>query len=284
MTYEGSTLPPATLLNERLEFLHSMLVSAQPGVLRRIPTKEESATETPANDKTEDSTDESKRNALKLLAIGGLAAVGAGAGIAGGLQLMQPPMEGLSAYPKVQILYDDKTPVIASEYKYTYKDNGQVIFDYPLTNEPNMLLNLESLGSPAPQNPLAGPNGTYIVAYSAICQHLGCIPPYISYYPPGMCGNFNGGKAIIHCVCHGSTYDPGVRETSVGGGAKVITGPTVLPIPQVLLETDSNGFIYATGLIGPAVKGHLTTLIGGQGVGGKILTSSPSTPTQSCPT
>lgn len=271
-----------SLICERLEFLNAMLVSATPGVLREVKVnKADVAKESP---KEQESVDEQKRNALKLLAIGGIAAVGAGAGAAGALQFLQPPMQGLSAFPKVQIMYDDGTPVIASSYKYSYTDNGQIIFDYPLTNEPNMLLNIESIGSPPPSNPIAGPNGTYIVAYSAICQHLGCIPPYISYYPPGQCGSFNGGKAIIHCVCHGSTYDPGVKDTANGGGAKIITGPTILPVPQVLLDTDSNGYIYATGIIGPTVKGHLNTLTGGTGVSSKVNASSPETPTQTCPT
>jgi Rieske Fe-S protein len=265
-----------------MEFLEAMLVNSRPGVLREVHVRRvDTAREDP---KVQESVDESKRNALKLLAIGGMAAIGAGAGAAGALQLLQPPMEGLTAYPRVQLLYDDGTPVVASTYKYDYKSNGQIIFDYPLTNEPNMLLNLQSLGSPAPNNPLNGPNGTYIVAYSAICQHLGCVPPYISYYPPGQCGSFNGGKAMIHCVCHGSTYDPGIADTSSGGGAKVLTGPTVLPIPQIALETDSNGYIYATNALGPPVKGHLTTLIGGQGVSNKAQVSTPESPTQSCPT
>ncbi len=285
MTIDLDSLSPPALLNQRLEFLHAMLQSSQPGVLRKVSV-ERTAAQGPASDKSQEAVDETKRNALKLLAIGGIAAVGAGAGVAGGLQLLQPPMEGLTAFPKVQLFYDDGSPVVASSYKYSYQDNGQVIFDYPLTNEPNMLLNLapDGLGSPPPDGPVQGPNGTWIVAYSAICQHLGCIPPYISYYPPGMCGGYNGGKSIIHCVCHGSTYDPGVKETSTGGGAQVLTGPTVSPVPQVLLEVDSNGFLFATSMIGPAVKGHLSTLVGGIGVSPRVNATAPSTPTQSCPT
>lgn len=272
---------PGSLLCERLEFLQAMLVDAKPGVLREVPVRRADASR--EDPKVEEQVDESKRNALKLLAIGGMVAIGAGAGAAGALQLLQPPMEGLSAYPRVQLFYDDGSPVVASTYKYPYTSNGQIIFDYPLTNEPNMLLNLKTLGSPAPYNPIPGPGGTYLVAYSAICQHLGCVPPYISYYPPGQCP-FNGGRAFIHCVCHGSTYDPGIRDTANGGGAKVLTGPTVLPVPQVAIETDKSGFLYATTLYGPPVKGHLTTLIGGQGVSTQVRVSSPESPTQSCPT
>ncbi len=248
-----------------------------PGLVRRRPTA--LAAGAPEAD-----VDHAKRNSLKLMAVGALVIGGAAAGGAGALNILTPPMAGASSYPRVQLLYEDGSPVVASQYKYTYKDNGQVIFDYPLTNEPNMLLNIGTLGSPSPQNPIAKGDGTYMVAYSALCQHLGCVPPYVSYYPPGQCGSFNGGQAIIHCVCHGSTYDPCVKDSSNGGGAKVLTGPTVLPLPQVLLETDSSGNIYAVGMIGPAVKGHTNTLSGGTAVTSPARLSPVETPTQSCPT
>lgn len=272
------------LLQDRLAFREAMMVGATAGVVRKVQPRCVAGTSGTGSSKVQDTVDEEKRNALKLLAVGGLIAVGAGAGAAGALQLLQPPVEGLSTYPKVQLLYDDGTPVIASTYKYAYTDNGQIIFDYPLTNEPNMLLNINQLGSPPPSGPIAKGDGTYILAYSAICQHLGCIPPYLSYYPPKQCGSFNGGNSIIHCICHGSTYDPAVMDTSNGGGAKILTGPTTLPIPQVLLETDASGHIFATGMVGPPVKGHPTTLVGGQGVSSTTKTSPPESPTQSCPT
>ncbi len=272
------------LLQNRLEFRRAMMVSATPGVVRRVTPRCVASAAPETNPKEQETVDESKRNTLKLLAIGGLVAVGAGAGTVGALQLLQPPMEGVSAYPRTQLFYDDGSPIIVSQYKYTYKDNGQIIFDYPLTNEPNMLLNINQLGNPAPQNALPKGDGTYLVAYSAICQHLGCIPPYISYYPPGQCGSYNGGNSIIHCVCHGSTYDPSVRDTSNGGGAKILSGPTVLPIPQTLLTTDSSGYLYAVGSLGVPVKGHTSTLAGGQGVTSAVKASSPETPTQTCPT
>ncbi|EQD59561.1 Rieske iron-sulfur protein, partial [mine drainage metagenome] len=122
----------------------------------------------------------------------------------------------------------------------------------------------------------AGGIGTHqsIVAYSAICQHLGCPAPAISYYPPGTCSQtFNTGPPgpnsspnqpfYIHCSCHGSTYDP-VHS------AAILTGPTVLPLPQVVLETDANGNIYAVGENGPPVNGHINTLQGDYGVSSTV--------------
>ncbi len=264
MTMKEFDLKVATFL--------ALFANAQPGVVRKVAPKDLS------DPKNQAEVDEAKRNLLKLMAIGGMAALGGGGAVVGALQYLQPPMVGLPAYPKVQLLYEDGTPVVTTSYRYNYTDKGQIIFDYPLTNEPNMLLNLEY---PAPNG--IGPNKT-IVAFSAICQHLGCIPPYISYYPPGECPGWNEDKGFIHCTCHGSTYNPYVVATANGGGAAIITGPTVLPIPQVILEEDASHYVYATKLIGPPVKGHFNTLTGGNGVSSSVKASSPLTPVQSCPT
>lgn len=229
-----------------------------PGVVRRIDAPD-------MNDpKVQGEVDEAKRNILKLLAIGGLAAVAAGGTVGAALQYIQPPMQGLASFPRVQLLYADGTPVTTGNID-AHIDPNQITlysFDYPLSGEGNMLLNLDpSFGTPP--NPV-GPKKN-IVAYSAICQHLGCIPPFLSYYPAAeakQC-NFNNGAPFLHCICHGSSYDPYTADSSTGGGASILTGPTVLPLPQCLLETDTAGNIFATSVIGPPVKGHFTTLLGG---------------------
>ena len=220
--------------------------------------------------------DETKRNVLKLLAVAGIAAAVGGGLVAGTLQFAQPPTIGISSYPRVQLLDVDGSPltVAKAESEYSVETADDLIFYYPLRNEPNFLLNLAPANGRAPSgsNPGAwnvpggiGTNGS-IVAFSAICQHLGCPAPAISYYPPGTCSQtFDTGPPslnsspnqpfYIHCSCHGSTYDP-VHS------AAILTGPTVLPLPQVVLEADSNGDIYAVGENGPPVNGHLNTLQG----------------------
>ncbi len=220
--------------------------------------------------------DETKRNVLKLLAVAGIAAAVGGGLVGGTLQFVQPPMIGISSYPRVQLLDVDGSPLTVAkvESEYSVETADDIIFYYPLRNEPNFLLNLAPANSRAPSgsNPGAwnvpggiGTNGS-IVAYSAICQHLGCPAPAISYYPPGTCSQtFDTGPPslnsspnqpfYIHCSCHGSTYDP------VHSAAN-LTGPAVLPLPQVVLEADSNGNIYAVGENGPPVNGHLNTLQG----------------------
>jgi Rieske Fe-S protein len=220
----------------------------------------------PTNDTGE--VDETKRNVLKLLGVAGL--VGAGGGlVAGSIQYAQPPLVGISSYPRVQVLDVDGSPLTTAKAmsEYSYETPDIFTFNYPLRNEPNFLLNL----APAPGKSGGAtnvPGGVgpqkSIVAYSAICQHLGCPAPAIAYYPPGTCPNTPGGKTFyIHCSCHGSTYD-------VTNGASNLTGPAVLPLPQLILEwQQSDDTIWATGMTpgSPTVNGHFDTLNGDYPVG-----------------
>jgi len=238
-----------------------------PGIVRRVD-----AVPTPSSEEV----DEAKRSTLKLALIGGVLAVG-GAGVASFLRIAVPPQAGAATFPKVQLLYSDGTPVLASKYRYPSTSTSLIVFNYPLDNEPNLLLNLPSAVSGG-----VGPNNS-LAAFSAVCQHLGCTPPFISYYPPGACGTFNGGAAFIHCVCHGSSYNPAVPAP--GGGASIITGPAQSPLPQVVLQWDqTTDEVFAVGAVGPPVKGHTNTLVGGNVVSTPVQTEAPQTPTQQCPT
>ncbi|HYA70928.1 MAG TPA: Rieske 2Fe-2S domain-containing protein [Thermoplasmata archaeon] len=215
--------------------------------------------------------DETKRNVLKLLAVGGLVGAGAGGLVGGAIQYIQPPTIGLSSYPRVQLLDVDGGPLTVAkvEAEYNVETSALYLFNYPLRNEPNFLLNLyPASGTPNGQNGaenVPGGVGTHgsIVAFSGICQHLGCPAPAIAYYPPNTCPDTPGGKAFyLHCSCHGSTYDP-------ANGASNLTGPAVLPLPQVVLEADASGNLFATGMTSssPPVNGHISTLTGDYGVG-----------------
>jgi Rieske Fe-S protein len=222
--------------------------------------------------------DETKRNVLKLLAVAGIVGAGAGGLVGGTLQFVQPPTVGLTSYPVTQLLDVDGSALtidkVQAEYDVTTPN--LYLFNYPLRNEPNFLLNLyppTANGPPSPTNPGAenvyGGVGDHksIVAYSAICQHLGCPAPAIAYYPPGTCpqtfpsSTNPSGTFYIHCSCHGSTYD-------VTNAAANLTGPAVIPLPQVILDVDaSSGNISAVGMMGAPVNGHLNTLQGDYGVG-----------------
>ena len=228
--------------------------------------------------------DETKRNVLKLAAVAGLLAIGAGGAVGGAIQYLQPPTIGLSSYPRVQLLDVDGSPLTVDkvEGEYNVETSSLYLFNYPLRNEPNFLLNLYP-ASGTPDNKTNGaanvPGGIghhqSIVAFSAICQHLGCPAPAIAYYPPNTCSQTPGGMSFyIHCSCHGSTYNP-------ANSASNLTGPAVLPLPQVVLEEDSSGNIFATSVNGPPVNGHLNTLQGDYSVGATSIVVK-ETPVISC--
>ena len=240
------------------------------GIVRRV-----AASEPPiSQDDEEAKVDEARRTVLKLAVVAGAVAAMAGGGAAATHYLLSPP--AAASYPRVQLLYSDASPVLVSSYPYGPSNTELILFNYPLNNEPNMLLNLASA---APNG--VGPNGS-LVAFSAVCEHQGSQPPYISYYSPGSCAGFNGGSAFIHCTVHGSTYDPGVQGP--GGGAALITGPASLPLPQVILEWDSvTDYLYAIGMVGPPVFGHPGTLKGGSLVTSPVELAAPQTPEQQCP-
>lgn len=266
---EGNCTGCLSLRGHRYALDPKLFADLPPGVVRRV------APEASPSGGDADEVDEARRNFLKLAFVGGAIALGA-AGGASAIHFLLPPQAGAATYVPVQLLYDDGTPILASQYRYTPSQTDLILFNYPLTNEPNMLLNL---GTAAPNG--VGPAQT-LVAFSAICQHLGCVPPYISYYPAGACGSFHGGLPFIHCICHGSTYDP--LTSASGGGASIITGPAQLPLPQVLLHWDSaTDFLYAVGVIGPPVRGHSNTLLGGSAVTSPVATQAPLTPSQQCP-
>lgn len=72
-----------------------------------------------------------------------------------------------------------------------------------------------------------------LVAYSAICTHLGCtVLPTLS--PDG----------YIVCPCHASFFDP--RED-----ARVITGPANRPLPSLPIEVSDGRVVAAGGFAGP---------------------------------
>jgi Rieske Fe-S protein len=248
-------------------------VSIPVGQIRRLPSLRSSTN-------GEGEVDETKRNVLKLLGVAAVVGAGGGGLVGATLQYSQPPLVGLTSFPTVQLMDLDGSPLTSKKVlaEYNYQTSDVLTFNYPLTNEPNFLLNLAppSGGSGGASNVPGGvgPQGS-IVAFSAICQHLGCPAPAVHYYPPGMCPNTPGGKSFyIHCTCHGSTYD-------VTSRASILTGPTLLPLPQVTLLWKDPGkggddTIWATGVTGPPVNGHLSTLIGGYGVGSSAQLSKQS--------
>ncbi len=178
----------------------------------------------------------SKRNFLKVvLAVAGLATLGSIASVFRLLGFVPPPSHGTTlAWPRVKVAnaasIDPMKPLR---------------FKYPLVDTPNILVRL---GQKADDG--VGPDSD-IVAYSAVCQHLGCL---YSVVPAGSSPPCNSSYMVPgpegYCCCHGGQYDLVHR-------AKVIGGPPPRPVPPVMLEYDqSTGNIYAVGMGGPTIFGH----------------------------
>jgi Rieske Fe-S protein len=215
--------------------------------------------------------DESRRKFLKGIIVG-IGAVTVFSAIPMFSYLNQA-QRTLPSFPWIVLVNSDGTPVKASQIPVN--EPSIILFQYPMEGDINFLLNLgDEKGNPIAIQPAkvvipetgavydfpggVGPNKS-IVAYSAICQHLGCTPPELHFYPPaymkagGITPNYLPPEAyqaavqanapgVIHCDCHGSTYDP-------YHGASVLTGPTLRPLPYVELYWDqSTDYLYAAGM------------------------------------
>jgi arsenite oxidase small subunit len=119
--------------------------------------------------------------------------------------------------------------------------NRAVPFDYPLKDQSNVLLDL---GAAVPGG--VGPKQS-IVAFSALCQHMGC--------PVG----YDRGRRELVCPCHQSRYDP----ERLGS---IIQGVATRALPRVHLEV-RRGAVYAVGVEG-LIYGYRTNLAPGEKVGG----------------
>jgi len=72
-----------------------------------------------------------------------------------------------------------------------------------------------------------------VVAYSAICTHLGCT---VSLWDPK--------EEWMHCPCHHARFDP-------RNDAKVMEGPAPRPLPVLPLKMDGNDVVVAAGFLSP---------------------------------
>ncbi len=244
--------------------------------------------------------DETRRKFIKGV-IFGIGAVAA-ASVLDAVRGLQVPLAGGSTYTKMLLVDSSGSPVKSSSI--VVNNPVIVLYEYPLVDEINFLFNLgdasgnpialasTSVTIPENGNKYTFPGGVgankSIVSYSAICQHLGCKPPNIHFYPPnymktGMpppsflpsssisAAQSANAPGVIHCDCHGSTYDP-------YHGAAVLEGPTQRPLPFTVLEWDSStDQLYATGSVGVPVYGHTNTLTGGQPLSGTSTKVSNTT-------
>lgn len=221
----------------------------------------ESPSET-KSEKKKDESDESRRNVLKLgLGLGAVFVVGGIGAVA--KTLISPGSEPTAPTTTTQNTSNTGStsqttsslpppaspgfPVIKVANVNDLKPNTPVSFNYPLEQTPNFLV---KLGVKAEGG--VGPDSD-IVAYSAICQHLGCIWGYVESGSSPKCdASYDATTPVGYCCCHGSVYE-------LDEGAKVISGPAPRPVPQVILNFDSStGNIYATGMTPPTIFGFDT--------------------------
>lgn len=107
-------------------------------------------------------------------------------------------------------------------------EKGKIVFTYPRTGDP------EKDNDPFKKFVLFRMPNKEIKAYSMVCLHLWCL---VDYKPE---------RNTLECPCHGSIYR---AEDGVA-----IRGPAALQpnktLPEVVLEINDNGEIYATGVVG----------------------------------
>jgi arsenite oxidase small subunit len=133
-------------------------------------------------------------------------------------------------YPKLRVVALDRLRV-----------NRPVSFDYPLKAQPNVLLDL---GHAVPAG--VGPKRS-IVAYSTLCQHMGCPVEY------------RRKSREFVCPCHQTQYDP-ERLSSI------IQGLALRPLPRIQLQV-RRGAVWAVGVNG-LIYGYRNNLAPGRRVGG----------------
>lgn len=81
----------------------------------------------------------------------------------------------------------------------------------------------------------AGNGQEGLVAYSAICTHLGCVV-----------GATLNAKGEIACPCHNSQFDPANKAAVVGG-------PAPRPLPSLPIKAGADGIITADGVFSDKV-------------------------------
>ncbi len=162
----------------------------------------------------------------------------------------------MKSYPVAVLVDPEGNPITSSQIPEASPESTTypiIVFNYPLQDEPNILLKLKGVTIPGG----AGPNGN-IIALSGICQHLGCTVPLLMYFPHGHIPfeaeliGYNSSNwpeyGLLYCKCHGSQYNPlqGVHNLYNSGPAP---SPANHSLPMVSLYVDpDDDFIYAMGM------------------------------------
>lgn len=113
---------------------------------------------------------------------------------------------------------------------------GQAALAFPkgkeIQDNLTMVIHLNENELEAPTELVWAPEG--LVAYSAICTHLGCT---VNFSHEAMEG---APYPHIHCPCHAALFKP-------QAGAEVIGGPAPRPLPQLPLMLNDKAEVLAAG-------------------------------------
>jgi arsenite oxidase small subunit len=182
--------------------------------------------EEPRPDQPQDGGDGGLTRRAALIG-GGVAVAGAAAaGIVIATSGDDEDEEGVGGYPRRRIAGTGELGL-----------GKPVSFAYPLENQAGLLFDL---AEEVPGG--VGDNGS-IVAFSILCQHMGCPVEYRS------------DEKDLLCPCHQSRYDP-ARE------GIVVQGVSMRPLPRIALEIDGED-IFAVGVEG-LIYGYRNNLEPGQ--------------------
>ncbi len=188
-----------------------------------------------------------KRNFLKLMmAFGGVASLVSVASAFKLLTFVPAPGQGSGAATGTATTTTTAGwPRIKIANTHTLDPSTPLRFNYPLVDTPNILVKLGTVADNG-----VGPDSD-IVAYSNVCQHLGCFYSVVAAGDSPPCKtSFKAPVAEGYCCCHGGEYD-------FAHEGKVIGGPPPRAIPAVTLEYDkASGDIFAVGMGAPTIFGH----------------------------
>ncbi|NOY77098.1 MAG: Rieske 2Fe-2S domain-containing protein [Calditrichaeota bacterium] len=166
------------------------------------------------------------------------------------LKILSPSKKGGGGYVST-IKQGDKLIYAKGEHTGSYVDFsslqiGDAVLAYPegKTSNPANLVQLIKLEEKEYKKPThIDLTDRGVVAYSAICTHLGCIVSWVK-------NKKLPETSYTECFCHNSIFDP----TS---GAKVVAGPAPIPLAQIGIKIQDDGTMVFTsdftGPIGPQV-------------------------------
>jgi len=162
----------------------------------------------------------SRRGFLK-----GMATAGMGLAVAGCVRRAGPPAAGTT---------DQAVAVQVAKVK-ELRPWEPITFEYPGKGEKALLIDVGVAVDGG-----VGPNRS-IVAFSALCQHMGCPLDY------------DARKRLLVCPCHASAFDP--RKLG-----RAVEGPSTRGLPVISLTVAEDGTISATGVRSGIVYGRVSNL------------------------